>query len=178
MAEELAHFNTKLNDMNSELITRNREVAEANHIKEEYIGYFLDACSKYIVKLDDYRRMVYNSVQDKQFEDLKSITRDNTLKDRELKEFFVNFDAMFFNLFPNFLDEFNKLILEEEQIILKKENELTTELRIFALIRLGINDSSKIANFLGYSVNTIYNYRTKMKNVLSRASLHFVMQQT
>jgi len=162
--EELEHFNTKLNSMNLELISRNREVAEANHIKEEYIAYFLDACSSYIVKLDDYRRMVYTSIQDKQVEQLKNLTRDNSLKERELKELFTNFDSMFFNLFPNFLQEFNKLLLEEEQINLKKDKELNTELRIFALIRLGINDSSKIANFLGYSVNTIYNYRTKMKN--------------
>lgn len=161
---ELELFNGRLHDVNKELISRNREVAEANHIKEEYIAYFLDECSKYITKLDDYRRMVHKKMQEKQYEKLYNITRDNSLKEEELKELFVNFDFMFINLFPNFLTEFNALLLDEERIFLKKEKELNTELRIFALIRLGINDSSKIANFLGYSVNTIYNYRTKMKN--------------
>lgn len=162
--QELEAFNGKLHDMNNELKARNLEVAEANHIKEEYIAYFLDECSKYIVKLDNYRKMVYKKLNEKQFDELLKITKDITLKDQESKELFANFDAMFINLFPDFLDRFNELLTEDEQIVLKNEEVLNTELRIFALIRLGICDSSKIAHFLGYSVNTIYNYRTKMKN--------------
>jgi len=161
---ELALFNDKLHVVNTELKTRNLEVAEANHIKEEYIAYFLDECSKYIVKLDNYRKMVNKKVQERQYDELYKITRDNSLKEDELKELFVNFDTMFINLFPNFLKDFNSLLLDDEVIQLKKEEGLNTELRIYALIRLGITDSTKIANFLGYSVNTIYNYRTKMKN--------------
>ena len=161
---ELESFNAKLHSMNNELKARNLEVAEANHIKEEYIAYFLDQCSKYIVKLDNYRKMVYKKLNEKQYDELLKTTRDNTLKDTESKELFANFDTMFINLFPDFLDRFNELLVEDEQIVLKKEEVLNTELRIYALIRLGICDSSKIANFLGYSVNTIYNYRTKMKN--------------
>ncbi|WP_114793263.1 DUF6377 domain-containing protein [Niabella yanshanensis] len=157
-------LNAKLSDMNEELKKRNLEVAEADHIKQEYIAYFLDECAKYIIKLDNYRLMVNKKLQGRQYEGLYNITRDNSLKAEESKELFLNFDTMFINLFPDFLTRFNALLNDEEQIIVKKGEVLNTELRIYALIRLGISDSSKIARFLGYSVNTIYNYRTKMKN--------------
>jgi len=162
--QELQSLNVKLHDMNDELKKRNLEVAEADHIKEEYIAYFLDECAKYIIKLDNYRIMVNKKLQARQYEGLYNITRDNSLKAEESKELFLNFDTMFVNLFPDFLTQFNALLTDEEQIILKKGEVLNTELRIYALVRLGIGDSSKIARFLGYSVNTIYNYRTKMKN--------------
>jgi hypothetical protein len=161
---DLATFNSKLHDMNTELASRNLEVAEANHIKEEYIAYFLNECSIYISKLDNYRKMVNKKMQERQYEELARITRDNSLTDEELKELFANFDKMFINLFPDFVDQVNALLSAEEQIVLKRGEVLNTELRIFALIRLGIVDSLKIANFFGYSINTIYNYRTKMKN--------------
>lgn len=162
--QELNALNQKLHNMNTELKKINIEVAEANHIKEEYIGYFLDECSKYIEKLDQFRKTVNKRIQEKQYESLYKTTKDNTLKEEELKELFINFDTMFIHLFPDFIDRFNSLLMDTEQIVLKKGEVLNTELRIYALIRLGIDDSSKIANFLGYSVNTIYNYRAKMKN--------------
>ncbi|MBD1432006.1 transcriptional regulator [Sphingobacterium sp. DN00404] len=162
--EELASFNQKLREMNRELKSSNLEVAEANHIKEEYIAYFLNVCSKYIIKLDDYRKMVRKKLLGRNYEELYKITQDNTLVEDEMRDLFANFDTMFINLFPDFLKEFNALLMDDEQISVKKGEVLNTELRIYALIRLGITDSSKIADFLGYSVNTIYNYRTKMKN--------------
>ncbi len=174
--QELESLNSRLHDMNNELKMRNLEVAEANHIKEEYIAYFLDECSKYIDKLDNYRKMVNKKLQDRQYDNLNKITRDNSLKEKESKELFVNFDTMFVNLFPNFLAHFNALLLDEERIVLKKEEVLNPEIRIYALIRLGISDSTKIANFLGYSVNTIYNYRTKMKNKAKAAREDFEWQ--
>ncbi|MFV0417205.1 MAG: DUF6377 domain-containing protein [Dysgonomonas sp.] len=161
---ELNSLNQKLHHMNDELKKINFEVTEANHIKEEYIGYFLDQCSMYINKLDEYRKMVNKKLQDRQIDNLYKITKNSELKEDELKELFANFDTMFIHLFPDFVDKFNALLQDEDQIILKKGEVLNTELRIYALIRLGINDSSKIANFLGYSVNTIYNYRAKIKN--------------
>lgn len=161
---ELNSLNRKLHNMNDELRRINFEVTEANHIKEEYIGYFLDECSMYINKLNDYRKMVNKKLQDKQIESLYKISKNNELKEDELRELFANFDTMFIHLFPDFIDKFNALLQDEDQIVLKKGEVLNTELRIYALIRLGINDSGKIANFLGYSVNTIYNYRAKVKN--------------
>lgn len=162
--QELNSLNLKLHNMNNELKKINFEVTEANHIKEEYIGYFLDQCSKYIDKLDEFRKMVNKKVQDKQYETLYKTTKDNTLKEEELKELFINFDTMFIHLFPDFIEKFNALLQDDEHVLLKKGEVLNTELRIYALIRLGIDDSNKIANFLGYSVNTIYNYRAKIKN--------------
>ena len=161
---ELNDLNQKLHHMNKELRKINHEVVEANHIKEEYIGYFLDQCSKYIEKLDDFRRMVNKRIQTREIEILHKSTKDNSLKENELRELFSNFDIMFTHLFPDFIDKFNSLLQDDEQIILKKGEILNNELRIYALIRLGIDDSGKIANFLGYSVNTIYNYRTKTRN--------------
>jgi len=162
--KELNALNQKLHTMNSNLKNINIEVTEANYIKEEYIGYFLDQCSKYIDKMDEYRKTVNKKIQNKEIENLFKLSKNNTLKEDELKEFFVNFDNMFIHLFPDFVDKFNSLLQDDEQIILRKGEVLNTELRIYALMRLGIDDSTKIANFLGYSVNTIYNYRAKIKN--------------
>lgn len=161
---ELNTLNQKLHNMNNELRKLNMEVVEANQIKEEYIGYFLDECSKYIDKLDALRKTINKKIQEKQIESLYKMTKNNNMKDDELKELFRNFDIMFTHLFPDFVEKFNSLLMDEEQIILKKGETLNNELRIYALIRLGIDDSGKIANFLGYSVNTIYNYRAKTKN--------------
>ena len=161
---ELNELNQKLHNMNNELRKINYEVVEANHIKEEYIGYFLDQCSKYIEKLDDFRKSVNKKIQSKEIESLYKSTKNNDLKENELKELFSNFDIMFTHLFPDFIEKFNSLLQDGEHIILKKGEILNNELRIYALIRLGIDDSGKIANFLGYSVNTIYNYRTKTRN--------------
>jgi hypothetical protein len=161
---ELNKLNQKLSDMNNELKKINLEIKEANHVKEEYIGYFLDECSKYIEKLDQYRKMVNKRLKEKEINELYRITQNNNFKEEELKELFRNFDVIFMHLFPDFIDEFNSLLLKNEKIIPKKGEGLTTELRIYALIRLGLDDNSKIANFLGYSINTIYNYRAKMRN--------------
>lgn len=162
--DELNILNQKLKTMNTKLEKINFEVLEANRIKEEYIGYFLNQCVAYIDKIDGYRKMVNKKLQERQIEELHKITRSNTLKEEEMKELFLNFDAMFLQLFPNFVENFNSLLMDDEQIVLRKGELLNTELRIHALIRLGINDSAKISSFLGYSVNTIYNYRAKMKN--------------
>jgi hypothetical protein len=162
--QELNALNEKLHQMNSSMKKINFEITEANHIKEEYIGYFLNQCSKYIEKLDEYRKMVNRKIQDNQIDSLYKTTRNNSLKDDEMEDLFKNFDTMFIHLFPDFIEKFNSLLLDDEHIILKKGEVLNAELRMYALIRLGIDDSSKIANFLGYSVNTIYNYRAKIKN--------------
>lgn len=96
--------------------------------------------------------------------ELVRITRSPESLDSELEELYTNFDTAFLHLFPDFVREFNGLLQPGEEIQLKKGELLNTELRIFALIRLGIEDSSQIAEFLRYSVNTIYNYRAKVKN--------------
>ena len=161
---QLSSLNSLLSTLNAQLSTVNSQLSEANNVKEEYIGRFMSLCSQYIDKLDDYRKMVNKKMKNKELDELFRISKSTELKEREMEELLQNFDSVFLHLFPNFVDEFNALLQPEMQIRPKEENRLVTELRIFALIRLGIEDSSKIAEFLHYSVNTIYNYRARIKN--------------
>lgn len=161
---QLNELNNNLAEANNKLNVINNELSESNHVKEHYIGNFLSICSDYIYKLDQLNKRVNKQLANRKIEELFAETKSKKLIDAEIKEFYKNFDEAFLHIFPNFLADFNTLLLEEEQIQLKSEERLNTELRIFALIRLGIKDSSKIAKLLRYSVNTIYNYRVKIKN--------------
>ena len=161
---QLAKQTEELSILNTELSTLNSQLSESNRVKEEYIGRFMSLCSQYIDKIDDYRKMVNKKMKNKELDELFRLSKSTELKERELEELYQNFDSVFLHLFPNFVDDFNALLQPEMQIHPKEDNRLTTEIRIFALIRLGIEDSSKIAEFLHYSVNTIYNYRARIKN--------------
>jgi hypothetical protein len=160
---ELKALNEKLKDANSQLSTTNMRLNDSNRVKDEYIGKFLSICSEYIDKLDNYRIKVNRKVKSNQFKELLVMTNSQQLKEDELKELFDNFDTVFLRLFPNFTDEFNALLKPEDRIELTENGKLTTDLRIFALIRLGIDESSRIAEFLRYSPNSIYNYRARIK---------------
>lgn len=155
--KELNIFNEKLNETNTTL-------KEANLVKEIYIGRYMDQCSIYISKLDEYRRKLNVIVSSGKTAELVKAVKSKEFIDVELKEFYHNFDKTFLLLFPNFIEEFNSLLTDSEDIKLKSGELMNTELRIFALIRLGISDSVKIAEFLRYSLSTIYNYRTKLRN--------------
>ena len=161
---QLENLNKELQKINFSLQTANKDLAESNQIKEVYIARFIKLCSTYVDHLDTYRRMVHKKVLTNQITELLHLTRSNSILEEALNELYENFDSAFLNLFPNFIEQFNSLLQENEQIRPKKNNTLNTELRIFALIRLGITDSSQRAEFLHYSVNTIYNYRAKVKN--------------
>lgn len=161
---KLHDLNKELNLMNNQLQKINMELSESNHIKEEYIGNFLSQCSTYIDKLESYRRMVTKQINAGKIAELLKITKSPDFMEKELEELYTNFDNAFLHLYPKFVEDFNDLLVDEERIVLKKGELMNTELRIFALIRLGIEDSSRIAEFLRYSVNTIYNYRAKVKN--------------
>ena len=121
-------------------------------------------CSSYVDRLDDFRRKVGRMLKNRQLEELHNLTHSPQYKDRELDELYANFDSAFLHLFPNFVESFNELLKPEERVVLDDKLRLNTTIRIFALIRLGIDDSGKIADFLHYSVNTIYNYRARIKN--------------
>ena len=162
--DELATLNTQLSAVNSQLSVVNSQLTESNRVKEEYIGRFMSLCGQYIDKLDNYRKMVNKKIKNKQLDELFQISKSTELKEKELEELYENFDMVFLHLFPNFIDDFNALLQPELRVRPKEKNRLTTDLRIFALIRLGFEDSSKIAEFLHYSVNTIYNYRARIKN--------------
>ena len=160
----LASQKDELATLNGQLSMVNGQLTESNRVKEEYIGRFMSLCSQYIDKLDNYRKMVNKKMKNKELDELFQISKSTELKEKELEELYENFDTVFLHLFPNFIDDFNALLQPEMQIHPKEENRLTTDIRIFALIRLGFEDSSKIAEFLHYSVNTIYNYRARIKN--------------
>ena len=96
--------------------------------------------------------------------DILQLSKSSELKERDIEDLYQSFDSAFLHLFPHFVEDFNALLQPEVQVHPKEKGRLTTDLRIFALIRLGIDDSSKIAEFLHYSVNTIYNYRARIKN--------------
>ena len=161
---QLSTQKDELAALNSQLSTLNAQLTESNRVKEEYIGRFMSLCAQYIDKLDNYRKMVNKKMKNKELDELFQISKSTELKEKELEELYENFDTVFLHLFPNFIDGFNALLQPEMRIHPKEENRLTTDIRIFALIRLGFEDSSKIAEFLHYSVNTIYNYRARIKN--------------
>ena len=154
---ELQRFNQKLNETNYSLI-------ETSFLKEIYIGRYMDQCSHYIGKLEEYRRKLNKMATTGKMNELIHAVKSKEFIETELEEFYSNFDKTFLQLFPNFIKEFSKLLIDEEAIQVKEEELLNTELRIFALIRLGIKDSAKIAVFLRYSISTIYNYRSQLKN--------------
>ena len=161
---QLEELNNKLSSTNGMLKASNDKLNESNRVKEEYIGQFLGACSHYIDKLDKMRLNVNKMVKNKQYNELYSMTKSSEVKEQELEELYANFDKVFLNLFPNFVEDLNGLLKEECQIHLSSPNKLSAIVRVFALIRLGIDDSTKIAEFLHYAVNTIYNYRAKLRN--------------
>lgn len=160
---QLKSLNEQLSITNSQLSVVNHELTDANRVKEEYVGRFMSLCSIYINKIEDLRKRVHKKLKTRQYEELYKMTRPQDFKEEELEEFYANFDSAFLQLFPHFIESFNALLQPEERIEQPKKGLLTTPIRIFALIRLGINDSSKIAEFLHYSVNTIYNYRAHIK---------------
>ena len=162
--EQLKDTNTQLSSLNSQLALLNLQLSEANRVKDEYVGRFLRLCSVYIDKLEDMRKKVIKRVKNKQFNELAELTRSADFTGKETDELYENFDNAFLQLFPSFVYEFNALLKPENRVMPPDNKSLNTIIRIFALIRLGITDSSKIAEFLHYSVNTIYNYRANIKN--------------
>ena len=161
---QLKKTNKQLTELNDELQMSNIHLEEANHVKEEYIGRFFDQCSEYIEKIENYRKELNRKAKNNQLDDLFRMLKSKAIVEAELMELYAKFDSIFLNIYPDFIEEFNNLLVPEERIYPKQDELLTTELRIYALIRLGITDSNKIASFLRYSLRTVYNYRTKVRN--------------
>ena len=161
--DELIQANLALDDTNRQLKTLIIQLNEQTRVKEVYVGRFMSLCSDYIDKIDDFRKRVNRMVKGREYEELYRLTKSTDMKTQEIEDLCANFDNAFLHLFPNFITDFNALLRPEEQIEVPGEYKLNTTLRIFALIRLGIEDSSRIAKFLHYSVNTIYNYRARVK---------------
>jgi len=153
---------TIIEEKNIQLEKINGQLSEDSHIKEEYIGYFFNVISSYILKLEKLKRNVERKIATKKYEDiLITINEINIKKERE--NLFYTFDHIFLKIFPNFITEFNSLLRKEDQIWPKDHEVLNVDLRIFALMRLGINDNQTIADILEYSVSTIYVYKMRIK---------------
>lgn len=162
--EELSHINGELARLNDELAEKNEQLSDANAVKVQYIARFFDLCSMYIDKMDDYRKRLKKLAQDQKFDALYRQLKSTSMLESEQGELYKNFDAIFLNLYPSFVEDFNALLNEDERIVLHSGDLLNKELRIYALLRLGITDSMKIASFLRCSISTVYNYRSKVRN--------------
>ncbi|WP_319501804.1 DUF6377 domain-containing protein [uncultured Draconibacterium sp.] len=148
---------------NKKLAVSNEELRLANRIKEEYIGYYFEISSQIIDRLEKLKLLVGRRLKKRQFDEL-SLEVDNLNIHKEKAKLYHNFDKAFLEIFPEFPNKINALLKPEEQIRLKEGQLLNTELRIIALFRLGIQDAEKLSRILDCSVNTIYAYKSKMKN--------------
>jgi hypothetical protein len=158
----IAKSRNELSNTNSVLKSLNHKLDEANHIKEEYIAFFIRQNSNYLEKFERYKKLISIRLSTGQLDKLSAMVNDKKNEEMDLNELYHNFDQAFLRIYPNFVNEVNKL-LKKEEVYKLKEGTLNTELRIFALIRLGINDTNQISEFLRYSLRTIYNYRSKVK---------------
>ncbi|MCF8357594.1 MAG: DUF6377 domain-containing protein [Prolixibacteraceae bacterium] len=153
----------EINKTNARLKSNNEKLREVNLIKNEYIGQFFKTNSDLIEKLDFFRQHIENKVMTRRFDELNNLLKKQNIKE-EREAMYRNFDSVFLSIFPDFVEKFNALFDEKNRVELKHSEQMNTDLRIFALIRLGISDTEKIAHILDYSVNTINTYKTKIKN--------------
>lgn len=160
---QLTELNDELSLLNSGLKQSNSKMQETNVKREALAKLYIDLCSKYIERLSKYQKLVCRKIKANQVNDLLSTMTSSRLSDEDAATFIHNFDKAFLDQYPTFITEFNSL-LQPEHAIKTKNNTLTTELRIFALVRLGVKESSEIANLLFYTPRTIYNYRSMTKN--------------
>lgn len=163
-AEELSATNSKQKEANDELVKSNDKFEQTNTKREYMAKSYISLCYLYIEKLESQRKMVIRKIKANQQKELLSILSSSKRTAEENHTFFSQFDSIFLSLYPSFVEELNTLLTPEAQVELKENNELTPSLRVAALIRLGITESSMIAGILSYSPQTIYNYRSALKN--------------
>ena len=161
---ELKDSNNELKDSNKALRNSNDELVNTNAKRELMANAFIMLCYQYIERLDSQRKLVIRKIRANQQNELLSILSSSKRGTEESQNFFSQFDKIFLSLYPSFVNELNSLLIPEAQIELKEDNELTPSLRVAALVRLGVTESPKIAGILSYSLQTIYNYRSTLKN--------------
>ena len=161
---ELKGSNDELKDSNKALRDANDELENTNAKRELMANAFIMLCYQYIERLDSQRKLVIRKIKANQQNELLSILSSSKRGTDESQSFFSQFDKIFLSLYPSFVNELNSLLIPEAQIELKEDNELTPSLRVAALVRLGVTESPKIAGILSYSLQTIYNYRSTLKN--------------
>ena len=162
--EKINTLNQELERRNAAIEAANNEMKESNRIKDEYIGRFLELSSKYIQRGEDRAKLLNRLARDKKMAELYAELKSSASLNESIRLFYQNFDTAFLNIYPNFIKEVNSLMANGNQFEVDGGQKLTTELRILALIRLGINDNQKIADILRSSITTIYTYRSKIKS--------------
>ena len=160
----LRNSNDELKDSNKALRNSNDELENTNAKRELMANAFIMLCYQYIERLESQRKLVIRKIRANQQNELLSILSSSKRSTEENQNFLSQFDKIFLSLYPSFVNELNSLLIPEAQIELKEENELTPSLRVAALVRLGVTESPKIAGILSYSLQTIYNYRSTLKN--------------
>lgn len=156
-------MNGQLSEMNNQLTELNQQLIETNIKRETYMRLFMDISAAYISKLADYRKLVSRKIKANQTTDLLKSLNTRKMEEDEAQMFYNRFDKAFMELYPSFVTELNKLLLPESQLEVPTTHTLTTEIRIYALMRLGVTDSQEIATLLHYSTQTIYNYKSGMR---------------
>lgn len=159
----LARSRREIRSQNRQLTELNEKLIATNHRRETYMRLFMDISAVYIRKLIEYRKLVSRKIKANQAADLLKTINSYKLAEEEATTFYTRFDRAFIELYPGFVDELNALLMPEAQIELPSPNSLTTEARIYALMRLGVTDSQEIATLLFYSTQTIYNYKSAMR---------------
>ena len=162
--EKINTLNQELERRNATIEAANNEMKESNRIKDEYIGRFLELSSNYIQRGEDRAKLLNRLARDKKMAELYAELKSSASLNESIRLFYQNFDTAFLNIYPNFIKEVNSLMANGNQFEVDGGQKLTTELRILALIRLGINDNQKIADILRSSITTIYTYRSKIKS--------------
>ena len=162
--DQLEQANRLLGMRNDTLLESNTMLQQMDRVKEEYIALFLDRCQKYLSALEKYRKSLLKLAKSNHQSELMKKLKDDALIEAEQEKLYADFDEAFLDLHPHFVEKFNALLRPEERLTPKRHERLNTELRIFALIRLGVTDTAQIAQFLDYSMPTIYNYRSRIRN--------------
>ena len=161
---ELSESNNLLSSLNDKLNTLNSRLLDTNSRRERLAKLYIDLCAKYIDRLSKFETLVKRKIKVGQVNDLLNTASSSRLSEEDAATFMNSFDTAFLDLYPSFVDEFNALLRTDEQIVPSHKGRLTTELRIYALIRLGVKESSEIAALLFYTPRTIYNYRSTIKS--------------
>ena len=161
---ELSESNQLLSSLNDRLNTLNSRLLDTNSRRERLAKLYIDLCAKYIDRLSKFETLVKRKIKVGQVNDLLNTASSSRLSEEDAATFMNSFDTAFLDLYPSFVDEFNALLRADEQIVPPHKGRLTTELRIYALIRLGVKESSEIAALLFYTPRTIYNYRSTIKS--------------
>lgn len=174
MKEELSEVNKELTSAKERLLQGNERLKEMNYVKEEYVGYVFAISSGYLSKIEEFRKEISRKIKVGKIDDVRNMMQNPHISQNELREFYQRFDTTFLHIYPNFVEDFNALLRPEDRIVLKQGELLNTNLRIYALVRLGINDSVKIAEFLHMSSQTVYNNRLKIRNCAIDAKDEFI----